>query len=92
MFVWNRPGLLAFKFKTMMGGLSNIETFCCRFSYQYPCNTYFRYVLRCIIWNTVDVILDETNVLGEQMSDIYVRTYVNIWKFQNVCQHNMRHF
>lgn len=35
----------------------------------YVCN---RYVLRCVIWNTVDVILDEESITGEKMSDIYV--------------------
>jgi len=35
-----------------------------------------KYILRCIIYNTEDVILDETNILGESMSDIYVRTYL----------------
>jgi dysferlin len=29
-------------------------------------------VLRCIIWNTVDVILEEESITGEKMSDIYV--------------------
>jgi len=31
-----------------------------------------RYMLRCVIYNTVDVILDETSITGEKMSDIYV--------------------
>ena len=32
------------------------------------------YVLRIVVWNTKDVILDETSVAtGEQMSDIYVK-------------------
>ncbi|XP_025096654.1 myoferlin-like isoform X4 [Pomacea canaliculata] len=31
-----------------------------------------KYVLRCVIWNTVDVILDEESITGEKMSDIYV--------------------
>jgi len=35
-----------------------------------------KFVLRCIIWNTEDVILDETNILGEQMSDIYVKCFL----------------
>ena len=34
------------------------------------------YVLRVIVWNTSDVILDETSITGEQMSDIYVKWYV----------------
>ena len=33
----------------------------------------FRYELRVIIWNTSDVILDEVSVMGEAMSDIYVK-------------------
>ena len=37
----------------------------------------FRYVLRVIIWNTSDVILDEVSVMGEAMSDIYVKGWVN---------------
>ncbi|XP_076460960.1 myoferlin-like isoform X2 [Babylonia areolata] len=31
-----------------------------------------KYVLRSIIWNTVDVVLEEESITGEQMSDIYV--------------------
>ena len=35
------------------------------------------YVLRVIIWNTYDVILDERNpVSGDSMSDIYVKGLV----------------
>ena len=34
------------------------------------CN--YRYMLRAVIYNTVDVILDETSITGEKMSDIYV--------------------
>ncbi|KAK6186023.1 hypothetical protein SNE40_008141 [Patella caerulea] len=30
------------------------------------------YVLRAIIWNTVDVVLEEESITGEKMSDIYV--------------------
>ncbi|XP_060557298.1 dysferlin-like isoform X3 [Ruditapes philippinarum] len=30
------------------------------------------YMLRAVIYNTVDVILDETSITGEKMSDIYV--------------------
>lgn len=33
----------------------------------------FRYMLRVIIWNTSDVVLDEVSVMGEAMSDIYVK-------------------
>jgi len=33
--------------------------------------------LRCIIWNTDEVTLDDVNVLtGEQSSDIFVKGYV----------------
>ncbi|CAG6017075.1 unnamed protein product [Menidia menidia] len=32
-----------------------------------------KYFLRAIIWNTTDVILDETSITGENMSDIYVK-------------------
>ena len=32
--------------------------------------------MRVIIWNTSDVILDETSITGEKMSDIYVKGYV----------------
>ena len=31
--------------------------------------------MRLIVWNTSDVIMDETNLLGEAMSDIYVKGY-----------------
>lgn len=36
-----------------------------------------RYELRVIIWNTKDVILDETSITGERMSDIYVRAWMS---------------
>ncbi len=37
------------------------------------------YVLRIIIWNTADVILDERNpVSGDSMSDIYVKGFVKL--------------
>ncbi|XP_057177668.1 dysferlin-like [Triplophysa rosa] len=32
-----------------------------------------KFFLRCIIWNTRDVILDDVSVTGEKMSDIYVK-------------------
>ncbi|CAM9284115.1 unnamed protein product, partial [Lampetra planeri] len=35
-----------------------------------------RYYLRAIIWNTTEVILDETSVTGENMSDIYVKGWM----------------
>ncbi|CAF4580435.1 unnamed protein product [Rotaria sp. Silwood1] len=34
------------------------------------------YVLRCIIWNTSNVILQETSITGEKMSDIYVKGWL----------------
>uniref|UniRef100_A0A8C9WSD1 Dysferlin, limb girdle muscular dystrophy 2B (autosomal recessive) n=1 Tax=Scleropages formosus TaxID=113540 RepID=A0A8C9WSD1_SCLFO len=35
-----------------------------------------KFFLRCIIWNTSDVILDETSITGEKMSDIYVKGWL----------------
>lgn len=35
-----------------------------------------RYELRVIIWNTKDVILDENNIFGKNMSDIYLKGWV----------------
>ncbi|XP_033757648.1 myoferlin-like isoform X3 [Pecten maximus] len=35
------------------------------------------FVLRCIVWNTVDVVLDEESITGEQMSDIYVKGWIS---------------
>ncbi|KAJ8418235.1 hypothetical protein AAFF_G00139440 [Aldrovandia affinis] len=35
-----------------------------------------KYFLRAIIWNTTDVILDETSITGENMSDIYVKGWM----------------
>ncbi|XP_070540972.1 myoferlin-like isoform X9 [Ptychodera flava] len=35
-----------------------------------------RFELRCIIWNTQDVVLEETSLLGEKMSDIYVKGWL----------------
>jgi hypothetical protein len=37
----------------------------------------FSYILRCIIWNTSDVILQETSITGEKMSDIYVKGWMS---------------
>ena len=36
-----------------------------------------RYELRVIIWNTRDVVLDETSITGERMSDIYVKAWMS---------------
>lgn len=33
--------------------------------------------LRCIIWNTSDVILDDISLTGEKMSDIYVKSWMD---------------
>ncbi|KAG8453260.1 hypothetical protein GDO86_000043 [Hymenochirus boettgeri] len=35
-----------------------------------------RFYLRCIIWNTKDVILDDVSITGEKMSDIYVKSWL----------------
>ncbi|KAG5855465.1 hypothetical protein ANANG_G00049330 [Anguilla anguilla] len=35
-----------------------------------------KHFLRAIIWNTTDVILDETSITGEHMSDIYVKGWM----------------
>uniref|UniRef100_A0A8C8K6Y5 C2 domain-containing protein n=1 Tax=Oncorhynchus tshawytscha TaxID=74940 RepID=A0A8C8K6Y5_ONCTS len=35
-----------------------------------------KYVMRAIVWNTTDVILDETSITGENMSDIYVKGWM----------------
>ncbi|XP_060691971.1 dysferlin isoform X2 [Hemiscyllium ocellatum] len=35
-----------------------------------------RFYLRCIIWNTNDVILDDLSITGEKMSDIYVKGWL----------------
>ncbi|XP_055083337.1 LOW QUALITY PROTEIN: myoferlin [Periophthalmus magnuspinnatus] len=35
-----------------------------------------KYCLRAVIWNTTDVILDETSITGENMSDIYVKGWM----------------
>uniref|UniRef100_A0A183AJD0 C2 domain-containing protein n=1 Tax=Echinostoma caproni TaxID=27848 RepID=A0A183AJD0_9TREM len=34
------------------------------------------YELRVVVWNTEDVILQETSITGEQMSDIYVKGWL----------------
>ena len=34
---------------------------------------FLRYELRVIVWNTNDVYLQESNLAGENMSDIYVK-------------------
>lgn len=40
----------------------------------------FRYELRVIIWNTEDVILEDSNFLtGQKSSDIYVKGYTYLF-------------
>ncbi|NXY86884.1 MYOF protein, partial [Alcedo cyanopectus] len=36
-----------------------------------------RYELRCVVWNTRDVDLADVNLLGQQMSDIYVTGWLD---------------
>ncbi|XP_036002554.1 dysferlin isoform X9 [Fundulus heteroclitus] len=36
-----------------------------------------KFFLRCVIWNTSDVILDDVSVTGEKMSDIYVKGWLD---------------
>ncbi|XP_061664091.1 dysferlin isoform X2 [Syngnathoides biaculeatus] len=36
-----------------------------------------KFLLRCIIWNASDVILDDVSVSGEKMSDIYVKGWLD---------------
>jgi len=36
-----------------------------------------RYELRVIVWNTSDVVLEDTSVTGEKMSDIYVKGWIS---------------
>lgn len=35
------------------------------------------YVLRVVIWNTKDVVMNETSITGEKMSDIYVKGWID---------------
>uniref|UniRef100_A0A673I2N8 Myoferlin-like n=1 Tax=Sinocyclocheilus rhinocerous TaxID=307959 RepID=A0A673I2N8_9TELE len=35
-----------------------------------------KYFLRVIVWNTYDVVLDETSITSENMSDIYVKSWM----------------
>uniref|UniRef100_A0A673BC18 Dysferlin, limb girdle muscular dystrophy 2B (autosomal recessive) n=1 Tax=Sphaeramia orbicularis TaxID=375764 RepID=A0A673BC18_9TELE len=35
-----------------------------------------KFFLRCIVWNTSDVILDDISISGERMSDIYVKGWM----------------
>lgn len=35
-----------------------------------------KYVLRCVVWNTSDVLLDDTSLYGDKMSDIYVKGWM----------------
>ncbi|XP_028329756.1 dysferlin [Gouania willdenowi] len=36
-----------------------------------------KFFLRCIVWNTSDVILDDVSISGEKMSDIYVKGWLD---------------
>uniref|UniRef100_A0A3Q1IKE3 C2 domain-containing protein n=1 Tax=Anabas testudineus TaxID=64144 RepID=A0A3Q1IKE3_ANATE len=36
-----------------------------------------KFFLRCIIWNTSDVILDDVSISGEKMSDIYLKGWLD---------------
>ncbi|XP_069028203.1 dysferlin isoform X3 [Embiotoca jacksoni] len=36
-----------------------------------------KFFLRCIIWNTSDVILDDISLSGEKMSDVYVKGWMD---------------
>ncbi|XP_034146168.1 dysferlin isoform X4 [Esox lucius] len=36
-----------------------------------------KFFLRCIIWNTSDVILDDVSLTGDKMSDIYVKGWLH---------------
>ncbi|XP_056156157.1 dysferlin [Lampris incognitus] len=36
-----------------------------------------KFFLRCIVWNTSDVILDDVSISGERMSDIYVKGWLH---------------
>ncbi|CAB1434714.1 unnamed protein product [Pleuronectes platessa] len=36
-----------------------------------------KFFLRCVIWNTSDVILDDVSISGERMSDIYVKGWLD---------------
>ena len=42
-------------------------------SYWSRCCLHPRYELRIIVWNTSGVVLEETSITGDQMSDIYVK-------------------
>ncbi|XP_048456952.1 dysferlin [Rhincodon typus] len=41
-----------------------------------PLQPDIEFYLRCIIWNTNDVILDDVSITGEKMSDIYVKGWL----------------
>ncbi|XP_056883020.1 dysferlin isoform X2 [Takifugu flavidus] len=36
-----------------------------------------KFLLRCIIWNTSDVLLDDVGISGEKMSDIYIKGWLD---------------
>lgn len=76
--VWVWPSVQPTRWKDSLDELtSQVGT-------SYPCwstyadtfslpTPYHRFFLRCIIWNTKDVILDDLSLTGEKMSDIYVK-------------------
>uniref|UniRef100_A0A673FUY3 Myoferlin-like n=1 Tax=Sinocyclocheilus rhinocerous TaxID=307959 RepID=A0A673FUY3_9TELE len=45
-------------------------------AFPHNCKTSYVYFLRIIVWNTTEVILDETSITGENMSDIYVKGWM----------------
>uniref|UniRef100_A0A8C3ACN5 Dysferlin, limb girdle muscular dystrophy 2B (autosomal recessive) n=1 Tax=Cyclopterus lumpus TaxID=8103 RepID=A0A8C3ACN5_CYCLU len=36
-----------------------------------------KFFLRCVVWNTSDVLLDDVSLSGEKMSDIYVKSWLD---------------
>ena len=46
--------------------------------------------MRCVIWRTKDVVLDETSITGEKMSDIYVKGWLQ--GFENDKQRTDVHY
>ena len=54
----------------------NCMLFCARLlilTHAIAMTVFLRYELRVIVWNTNDVYLQESNLAGENMSDIYVK-------------------
>ncbi|XP_063786011.1 fer-1-like protein 5 [Pseudophryne corroboree] len=44
-----------------------------------------KYVLRCIVWQTQEVDLQDTNIFGERMSDIYVKGWIDGMECDKQC-------